>query len=90
MLQLGLESGDQALLDSLGKGTKIEEISVILRNLAAAKIRTYVYALFGTPAEDLSAALRTRDFIAERAGESVNALKAEMSIETAMVTANCW
>ena len=67
MLQLGLESGDQEVLDAMGKGTKVEEISDILGNLAAASIGTYVYVLFGTPAEDHRAAVRTRDFISERA-----------------------
>jgi hypothetical protein len=69
MLQLGLESGDQGVLDGLGKGTRIEEIAVILDNLAAASIRVFLYVLFGTPAEDRRAAMRTLDFIAERAGE---------------------
>jgi hypothetical protein len=67
MLQLGLESGDQALLDKLGKGTKVDEIGIILENLAEAGIGTYVYVLFGTPEEDRSSALRTRDFVAARA-----------------------
>jgi len=67
MLQLGLESGDQEVLDRMGKGTKLEEISVILDNLAEAGIAAYLYVLFGTPAEDRSAALRTRDFVAARA-----------------------
>jgi hypothetical protein len=64
MLQLGLESGDQAVLDRLGKGTRVEEIELILDNLASASIGTYVYVLFGTPAEDHDAAMRTRDFVA--------------------------
>jgi hypothetical protein len=67
MLQLGLESGDQGLLDRLGKGTSIEEISIILENLREASIGSFVYLLFGTPAEDHDAAARTRDFVAERA-----------------------
>jgi hypothetical protein len=67
MLQLGLESGDQRVLDRLGKGTRVEEIAAILDNLASASIGAYVYVLFGTPAEDRDAAMRTRDFIASRA-----------------------
>lgn len=67
MLQLGLESGDQAVLDAMGKGTKVEEIEAILANLKAAGIGTYIYVLFGTPAEDRTAALRTRDFVAANA-----------------------
>ena len=34
--------------------------------------------------------LLLRSIRAESAGESVSALKAEMSMDTAMVTANCW
>ena len=64
MLQLGLESGDQAVLDALGKGTKVEEIAIILENLKAAGIGTFIYVLFGTPSENRDAALVTRDFVA--------------------------
>jgi len=68
MLQLGLESGDQGILDRLGKGTQVRETAIILENLASAGIGTYVYILFGTPVEDHDAAMRTRDFIAPRSG----------------------
>ena len=64
MLQLGLESGDQAVLDALGKGTRVEEIVVILENLKDAGIGTFIYVLFGTPAENRDTALVTRDFVA--------------------------
>jgi hypothetical protein len=69
MLQLGLESGDQSVLDAMGKGTRVEDMAIALSNLSSASIGVYLYALFGTPSEDRDAALRTRDFIAERAGE---------------------
>jgi len=67
MLQLGLESGDQAVLDALNKGTKLSDIDRILENLAAAGIGCYLYALFGTPAEDEAAAARTALYLRERA-----------------------
>ncbi len=67
LLQLGLESGEQSVLDALGKGTRIEEIDTILVNLKAAGIGTYLYALFGTPAETRESALVTRDFLESRA-----------------------
>jgi hypothetical protein len=67
LLQLGLESADQRVLDELGKGTRVEEIDLILANLRSAGIGVYLYVLFGTPAEDRDAALRTRDFVAARA-----------------------
>jgi hypothetical protein len=69
MLQLGLESGDQEVLDAMGKGTKIVEIERILANLHAAGVGAYLYVLFGTPTETREGALRTRDFIAARAAQ---------------------
>ncbi len=65
MLKLGLESGDQAVLDSLQKGIDLEEASLALRNLRMAGISTYVYLLFGTPPEGLTEARRTLEFIVE-------------------------
>jgi hypothetical protein len=67
MLQLGLESGDQAVLDALDKGITLTMIDRALAALADAGIAVYLYALFGTPAEDRDAAQRTRDFLAARA-----------------------
>lgn len=67
MLQLGLESADQRVLDALGKGTRLDQIERVLRNLADARIGVFLYVLFGTPAESRDAALRTRDFVAARA-----------------------
>ena len=63
MLQLGLESGDQTVLDSLQKGIDLEEASSVLRNLKKAGIATYVYLLFGTPPEGQIEARKTLDFV---------------------------
>ncbi len=63
MLKLGLESGDQAVLDSLQKGIDLEEASSVLKNLKKAGIATYVYLLFGTPPEGLIEARRTLEFV---------------------------
>jgi hypothetical protein len=62
MLKLGLESGDQDVLDHLQKGIELEEASRVLKNLKKAGIGTYVYLLFGTPPETPEAAGRTLDF----------------------------
>jgi hypothetical protein len=67
MLQLGLESADQQVLDALGKGTRLDQIDCALGNLAEARIGVFLYVLFGTPAEHRDAALRTRDFVASHA-----------------------
>ena len=49
MLKLGIESGDQQVLDQMNKGIELEMISQVLRALKSAGILTYVYLLFGTP-----------------------------------------
>ena len=65
MLKLGLESGDQAVLDDLQKGINLEEASSALKSLKNAGIATYVYLLFGTPPEGLTEARRTLQFVAK-------------------------
>lgn len=69
MLKLGLESGDQGVLDDLQKGNNIEAASLALRTLKQAGIATYVYLLFGTPAETIIEARRTLDFTARHSDE---------------------
>jgi len=67
MLKLGLESGDQEVLDDLEKGIRVDEASRALQALKGAGIGTYVYLLFGTPAESPAAAQRTLEFAAGHA-----------------------
>jgi hypothetical protein len=62
MLQLGLESGDQSVLDKEQKGIDLNLASQALRNLKTAGVSTYVYLLFGTPSETLTEARRTLEF----------------------------
>ncbi|WP_366919046.1 radical SAM protein [Geobacter sp.] len=63
MLKLGLESGDQGVLDRLHKGIDLGTASRVLENLRRAGIAVYCYLLFGTPAEDEAAARRTLEFV---------------------------
>lgn len=63
MLKLGLESGDQRVLDRLSKGIDIGMAGRILTNLERAGIGTYIYLLFGTPAETELEARQTLEFI---------------------------
>ncbi len=65
MLKLGLESGDQGVLDALHKGIDLSMVSRVLTNLKEAGIATYVYLLFGTPPESPVQARRTLDFTIE-------------------------
>ncbi len=62
MLKLGLESGDQQVLDRMHKGIELEMVAQVLRALKSAGILTYVYLLFGTPSEDEASAARTMEF----------------------------
>lgn len=63
MLKLGLESGDQNVLDAMDKGIDLDVVSRVLAALKGAGIATYVYLLFGTPSETLREARKTLDFI---------------------------
>ena len=63
MLKLGLESGDQEVLDHLQKGIDLETASRALKSIKSAGISTYVYLLFGTPAETEEKARKTLDFV---------------------------
>jgi hypothetical protein len=63
LLKLGIESGDQSVLDRLHKGIDLDLAGRILDNLREAGIGVYGYLLFGTPAEDLAAAHRTLTFV---------------------------
>jgi hypothetical protein len=69
MLQLGLESGSQPLLDRMGKGTRVSEASAILANLQAAGIATYVYVMLGAPGETAEDAEATLAFLERHAAE---------------------
>ncbi len=62
MLKLGIESGDQSVLDAMEKGATVDMAARALKSLADAGIATFVYLLFGTPAETEKQALKTLDF----------------------------
>ncbi|GLI38283.1 radical SAM protein [Geobacter hydrogenophilus] len=63
MLKLGLESGDQGVLDRLHKGIDVGTAGRVLENLRVAGIAVYGYLLFGTPAETEEDARRTLEFV---------------------------
>ncbi len=64
MLKLGIESGDQNVLDRLNKGIDLSDASAALKALKKAGIATYCYFLFGTPPENKQSAFKTMDFVA--------------------------
>jgi hypothetical protein len=63
MLQLGLESGSQPVLDRLQKGTRLATVVAILDNLKRAGIASYVYVMLGTPGESDADAEQTLRFL---------------------------
>lgn len=63
MLKLGLESGDQGVLDRMCKGINLDMASRVLKNLREAGIAVYCYLLFGTPGETVVEARRTLEFV---------------------------
>lgn len=65
MLKLGIESGDQHVLDKLDKGIDLTTASAVLKTLKRAGIATYCYFLFGTPPENEGSALKTLHFVVE-------------------------
>ncbi len=62
MLKLGIESGDQEVLDKLNKGINLAEASGTLKALKKVGIATYIYLLFGTPPENEASARKTLEF----------------------------
>ena len=67
MLQLGLESGSQVVIDRLGKGIKLAAAATILDNLYRAGIGSYVYIMLGTPGETEADAEMTLSFLEQHA-----------------------
>lgn len=63
MLQLGIESGAQRVLDELEKGIDVETAEKTLDALHQAGIAAYVYLLFGAPPEREEDAFQTLDFV---------------------------
>ncbi len=63
MLKLGLESGDQGVLDRMGKGVDLGTAARVLDSLQRAGIKAYCYLLFGTPGETALEAGRTLEFV---------------------------
>lgn len=68
MLKLGIESGDQEVLDKLNKGINLAEAAAALQALKKAGIAAHVYLLFGTPQENEASARKTLDFVVAHSG----------------------
>lgn len=59
LLLFGLESGNQATLDKLGKGFSLEEAIVDCKQARAAGLYPHISVMYGHPWEDYSEALNT-------------------------------
>ncbi len=68
MLKLGIESGDQEVLDCLNKGINLPTASAVLKALKKAGIAAYCYFLFGTPSETKAHAMKTLEFVCQHHG----------------------
>ena len=69
MLQLGLESGSQHVLDTLRKGIRLETAEKVLDNLRRAGIGSYVYIMLGAPGETEIDAEMTLNFLESHADQ---------------------
>ncbi len=69
MLQLGLESGSARVLQQLGKGTRLDHVSQILKNLHQSGIASYVYVMLGSPGETEADAEQTLAFLEKHAAQ---------------------
>lgn len=68
MLEYGLESGSQRILDDLNKGFTIEEAEKVIRNTKKADILTQVGLLLNTPNEKKEDIIETERFIERNKG----------------------
>jgi hypothetical protein len=63
LLQLGLESGAQTVLERMVKGTELTTAAALLVALQQAGIATYVYVMLGTPGESEAEVAATEEFL---------------------------
>ena len=52
IIMWGVESGSQKILDAINKGTRVKEISEILRNASNVGIYNHIYMIVGFPTEN--------------------------------------
>jgi hypothetical protein len=64
----GLESASQHVLNRMGKGTRIDEVSAVLCQAQAAGIANLVFVMFGFPGETLDESETTLAFLDAHAG----------------------
>jgi anaerobic magnesium-protoporphyrin IX monomethyl ester cyclase len=68
---LGVESGSQAILDAMDKGTRVDEVRAATRALRAAGVRACWFLQLGYPSESWEDVLRTRDLVRDERPDDV-------------------
>jgi anaerobic magnesium-protoporphyrin IX monomethyl ester cyclase len=68
---MGVESGAQAVLDAMDKGTTLEQIRSATRTLKEQGIRCGWFVMLGYPGEEWPDILRTRDLIRDEAPDDI-------------------
>jgi hypothetical protein len=63
MVQLGVDSGSDRVLERFDKGIASKEAEAVLRQAAELGIRTYLYLLFGLPKETHAERMSTLEFV---------------------------
>jgi anaerobic magnesium-protoporphyrin IX monomethyl ester cyclase len=64
-IQVGLESGDQHLLERIGKGIRLEQVAALIDWCRELRIHTTLYLLVGLPGQGWGSILNTADFVCE-------------------------
>ncbi len=73
MLQIGMETPDQSLLDNMNKGIKADLFPAIIKTLRNHDIRSYIYMLFGYPGQSIRSCESTLAFLEQTKPDFVNA-----------------
>jgi anaerobic magnesium-protoporphyrin IX monomethyl ester cyclase len=68
---LGVESGSQRVLDSMDKGTTVEQARIATRNLRARGIRTCWFIQLGYPGEEWEDVIATRDLVRDEMPDDI-------------------
>lgn len=68
VLQWGVESASQRVLDLMGKGTAIHEVEKVLNNSTKAGMYNLIFVLFGFPTETTQELQQTLDFLDRNRG----------------------
>jgi anaerobic magnesium-protoporphyrin IX monomethyl ester cyclase len=63
MVMIGIESGNQRVLNLMDKGVLVSDAESVVKNFAATEIWVHCYFMIGFPTETLTEALDTLEFV---------------------------